>query len=139
MEMVNLDGAVYTKNGSLVRQFGLEQFFNSNKTTNLSSFPDSMSDPVLTYDSRSERWIASISDTTEHSIRLAVSQTADPTGIWKIYNFPFGSQPDNCSDQPFIGVSEDKIVLTVNNWANNCNWYSDNPSRIQRCSIYGCQ
>src|SRR5438034_3237008 len=85
-----------------------------------------MSDPILLFDSKSNRWFASISDTTEHSIRLAVSQTADPIGLWRVYNLPFGSQSDNCSDQPFIGVSEDKIVVTVNNWANNCNWYSDN-------------
>ena len=126
MEMVNLDGAIYTKNGSLVREFGLEQFFNPNKTASLFSASDSMSDPILLFDSLSNRWFASISDTTEHSIRVAVSQMADPTGIWRVYNFPFGSQSDNCSDQPFIGVSEDKIVVTVNNWANNCNWYSDN-------------
>jgi hypothetical protein len=121
MEMVNLDGAIYTKSGSLVREFGLEQFFSPSKTSIVS-----MSDPILTYDSQSGRWFASISDTTEHSIRVAVSQTGNPIGVWKIYNFPFGSQPDNCSDQPFIGASKDKIVITVNNWANNCNWYSDN-------------
>ena len=123
MEMVNLDGAIYTKSGSAVKEFGLERFFNP---PSLSPASDSMSDPVLTYDSQSGRWIASISDTTEHSIRVAVSRTADPTGIWKVYDFPFGSQFDNCSDQPFIGVSKDKIVITVNNWANNCNWYSNN-------------
>lgn len=126
MEMVNLDGTIYTKSGSLVREFGLEQFFNPGKTGSLPSSIDSMSDPVLTYDNQSGRWFASISDTTEHSIRVATSQTGNPIGMWKIYNFPFGSQSDNCSDQPFIGVSKDRIVITVNNWANNCNWYSDN-------------
>jgi hypothetical protein len=25
-----------------------------------------------------------------------------------------------------MGVSEDKIVITVNNWGNDCKWYSDN-------------
>jgi hypothetical protein len=125
MEMVNLDGAIYTKGGSLVREFGLEQFFNPSKTGSLSSDTDSMSDPILLFDIQSNRWFASISDTTEHSIRVVVSQTADPTGIWRVYNFPFGSQLDNCSDQPFIGISEDKFVVAVNNWANNCNWYSD--------------
>jgi hypothetical protein len=126
MEMVNLDGAIYTKSGSSVKEFGLEQLFNPNKTAGLSSSSDSMTDPVLLFDSQSNRWFAAISDTTVHSIRVAVSQTADPTGVWRVYNFPFGSQSDNCSDQPFMGVSEDKFVVTVNNWANNCKWYSDN-------------
>ena len=51
-----------------------------------------------------------------------------PTGVWRIYNFPFGVQSNNnnCSDQPFIGLSEDKFVVTVNNWGNDCNWSSDN-------------
>ena len=78
------------------------------------------------FDNLSGRWFASISDITEHSIRVTVSKTEDPTGIWTIYNFPFMSQPNNCSDQPFIGVSEDKVVVTVNNWGNDCNWSSGN-------------
>ena len=81
---------------------------------------DEMSDPVLLFDDLSGRWFASISDITEHSIRVAVSKTEDPTSIWRIYNFPFMSQPNNCCDQPFIGVSEDKVVVTVNNWGNDC-------------------
>jgi len=62
-----------------VKEFGLEQLFNP-KTAGLSSSSDSMTDPVLLFDSQSNRWFAAISDTTVHSIRVAVSQTADPTG-----------------------------------------------------------
>lgn len=91
VEMVNLDGAIYTKSGTLVKAFGLDQFFNPSGN----SFSKSNDD--------------------------------DPTGVWKIYDFPIeSSQPDNCSDQPFIGVSKDKFVIAVDNWSNNCNWYSNN-------------
>ncbi|MGC2685649.1 MAG: hypothetical protein WA323_27645 [Candidatus Nitrosopolaris sp.] len=121
LEMVNLDGAIYTKDGTLVKAFGLERFFNPSVGSNII---DEMTDPVFLFDNLSERWFASISDITEHSIRVAVSKTEDPIGIWTIYNFPFMSQPNNCSDQPFIGVSEDKVVVTVNNWGNDCNWSS---------------
>jgi hypothetical protein len=124
MEMVNLDGAIFTKNGTLVKAFGLEPFFNPILTDLAESH--SMSDPVLLFDSQSGRWFASISDMTIHSIRIAVSKTDDPVGPWRIYNFPFEPQADNCSDQPFIGMSEDKFVVTVNDWSNNCNWYSEN-------------
>jgi hypothetical protein len=123
VEMVNLDGAIYTKDGTIVKVFGLEPFFNPSQGSNII---DEMSDPVLLFDNLSGRWFASISDITEHSIRVAVSKTDDPTGIWRIYNFPFMSQPNKCSDQPFIGVSEDKVVVTVNNWGNDCNWSSGN-------------
>jgi hypothetical protein len=73
-----------------------------------------------------KRWFASISDLTTHSIRIVVSKTNDPTGVWRTYNFPFESLPNNCSDQPFIRVSDDKLVISVNTWSNNCDWSSNN-------------
>src|SRR5207302_4501477 len=72
VEMVNLDGAIYTKNGTLVKSFGLEFLFNPT-VKGLQSLNVSMSDPVLLFDSTSGRWFASISDITAHSIRVAVS------------------------------------------------------------------
>ena len=126
VEMVNLDGAIYTKNGNLVKSFGLQFLFSPIITTNSSRKLDVITDPVLLFDSQSRRWFASISDITAHSIRIAVSKTDDPTGVWRIYNFPFGVQANNCSDQPFLGLSKDKIIVTVNNWDNDCNWNSNN-------------
>jgi hypothetical protein len=127
VEMVNLDGAIYIKNGTLVKSFGLELLFNP-KVKDSQELHVSISDPVLLFDNTSRRWFASISDITSHSIRIAVSKTDDPTGVWRIYNFPFEFQSNNCSDQPFIGLSEDKFIVTVNNWGNDCKWYSDNQS-----------
>ena len=127
VEMVNLDGAIYTKNGTLVKSFGLEFLFNPT-VKGSQELHISVTDPVLLFDNTSGRWFASISDITSHSIRVAVSKTDDPTGVWRIYNFPFEFQSNNCSDQPFIGLSEDKFIVTVNNWGNDCNWYSDNQS-----------
>ncbi|HET7391934.1 MAG TPA: hypothetical protein VFJ51_14035, partial [Nitrososphaeraceae archaeon] len=126
VEMVNLDGAIYTKSGNLIKAFGLNQFFNPSDNS-FSKSNDDLTDPLLLFDYSSGRWFASISDTTTQSIRIAVSKTNDPTGVWRVYDFPIeSSQPDNCSDQPFIGVSKDKFVIAVDNWANNCNWYSGN-------------
>ena len=127
VEMVNLDGAIYTKNGTLVKSFGLEYLFNP-IVKESQEVHVSITDAVLLFDNTSQRWFASISDITSHSIRVAVSKTDDPTGIWRIYNFPFEFQSNNCSDQPFIGLSDDKFIVTVNNWGNDCNWYSDNQS-----------
>jgi hypothetical protein len=125
VEMVNLDGAIYTENRTLLKSFGLKFLFNP-AVKGSQELHVSMSDPVLLFDNASRRWFASISDMTAHSIRVAVSEADDPTGVWRIYNFPFEIQPNNCSDQPFIGVSEDKFIVTVNNWGNDCNWRSDN-------------
>ncbi|MBV9176103.1 MAG: hypothetical protein JO297_03610 [Nitrososphaeraceae archaeon] len=126
VEMVNLDGAIYTKNGTLLKSFGLEFLFGPTMAKASQGSDGIMSDPVLLFDNLSGRWFASISDITIHSIRVAVSKTDDPTGVWRIYNIPFGLQSNNCSDQPFIGLSKDKLVITVNNWDNDCDWRSDN-------------
>lgn len=125
VEMVNLDEAIYTKNRTLLKSFGLKFLFNPT-VKGSQELHVSMSDPVLLFDNASRRWFASISDMTAHSIRVAVSEADDPAGVWRIYNFPFEIRPNNCSDQPFIGVSEDKFIVTVNNWGNDCNWRSDN-------------
>ena len=143
METVNSEAAIYMKSGSLIKQFGLEFLFNL--PSRESSGSHSITDPVLLFDSTSNdtqsnshiddksnnnddnrRWFASVSDVTTHSIRIAVSKTNDPTGVWKTYNFPFESLPNNCSDQPFIAVSDDKLAISVNTWSNNCDWSNIN-------------
>jgi hypothetical protein len=135
METVNSEAAIYTKAGSLIKKFGLEFLFNL--PSRESSDSHGITDPVLLFDSTSNdtqsnshidgnnnnrRWFASMSDVTTHSIRIAVSKTNDPTGVWRTYNFPFESLPNNCSDQPFIALSDDKLVIGVNTWSNNCDW-----------------
>jgi hypothetical protein len=125
VEMVNLDGAIYAKNGTLLKSFGLEFFFDP-RVKGFRGSDVQMSDPTLLFDNASGRWFASISDIQTHSIRVAVSETDDPKEVWRIYNFPFGGDANSCSDQPFIGVSKDKFVVTANDWDNDCNWRSDN-------------
>jgi hypothetical protein len=125
VEMVNLDGAVYAKNGTLLKSFGLEFLFDP-RVKGFQGSDVRMSDPTLLFDNASGRWFASISDIDTHSIRVAVSETDDPKEVWRIYNFPFGGDANSCSDQPFIGVSKDKFVVTANDWDNDCNWRSDN-------------
>jgi hypothetical protein len=140
METVNSEAAIYTKTGSLIKKFGLEYLFNL--PSRKSSDSHGITDPVLLFDNTAKdggtnssignnnRWFASISDTTTHSVRIAVSKTNDPTGVWRIYNFPFESLPNNCSDQPFITVSDDKLVIGVNTWSNNCDWLDNNGNII---------
>ncbi len=141
METVNSEAAIYTKTGNLIKKFGLEFLFNL--PSRKSSDSHSITDPVLLFDSatngtqsnshnnsnsndNNRRWFASISDVTTHSIRIAVSKTSDPTGIWRTYNFPFESLANNCSDQPFIAVSDNKLIISVNTWSNNCDWLNNN-------------
>jgi hypothetical protein len=146
METVNSEAAIYTKTGNLIKKFGLEFLFNL--PSRESSDSHSITDPVLLLDSATNdtqlnshnngnnnnddnrRWFASISDVTTHSIRIAVSKTGDPTGVWRTYNFPFESFLNNCSDQPFIAVSDDKLAIGVNTWSNNCDWSNSNNGNL---------
>ena len=154
METVNSEAAIFTKTGSLIKKFGLELLFNL--PSRESSDSHSITDPVLLFDSNTNynrsnshtdannnnnnrRWFASISDVTTHSIRIAVSKTNDPTGIWRTYNFPFESLPNNCSDQPFIAVSHDKLAIGVNTWSNNCDWSNNNTNIISSPQFRGVQ
>jgi hypothetical protein len=154
METVNSEAAIYTKTGSLIKKFGLEFLFSL--PSRESSDSHSITDPVLLFDSTTNytasnshinginnidnrRWFASISDVTTHSIRIAVSKTNDPTGVWRTYNFPFENLPNNCSDQPFIAVSDDKLVIGVNTWSNNCDWSNNNDNLTSSPKFRGVQ
>ena len=153
-ETVNSESAIYTKTGSLIKKFGLESLFSL--PSRESSDSHSITDPVLLFDSTTNytasnnhidginnidnrRWFASISDVTTHSIRIAVSKTNNPTGVWRTYNFPFENLPDNCSDQPFIAVSDDKLAIGVNTWSNNCNWSNNNDNLTSSPKFRGVQ
>jgi hypothetical protein len=109
VEMVNLQGAMWTKEGDPITTFALDQFFVTGT--------DRTADPRIFYDPGSNRWFGALMDISTNSIHVAVSANEDPTGDWYVYDFPFS----NCPDQPSIGVSADKFVVSVNTFANLCN------------------
>ena len=47
--------------------------------------------------------------------------------------------PNNCSDQPFIAVSDDKLAIGVNTWSNNCDWSYNNDNNISSPTFRGVQ
>jgi hypothetical protein len=111
LEMVNLAGAVYTKQGTLVKNFELASFFNTGF--------DFISDPKILYDPPSGRWFASLIDTTQccfspSNLTIAVSTSSDPAGLWKIYRISAGNL---LPDQPIIGVNADKLVVSANDFS----------------------
>jgi len=122
VEMVNLAGQVYNKDGTpSTSLFSLSSFFGTGV--------DSLSDPRILYDSQSGRWFASILDITSSGVKIAVSGTNDPTGSWTIYNVPF-SPSGTCPDQPRIGVSNDKFVVSANDFSNFCGVFGGTSSFI---------
>src|SRR6185312_2664279 len=110
-EFVNVAGKIWTKQGTSVSTFSLYSFFTIGIT-------HSIADPKILYDSQSGRWFASILDFSANTVVLAVSTSNDPTvSGWHIYNLTSFS---NCPDQPILGISDDKIVLSSNDFTDNC-------------------
>jgi hypothetical protein len=110
VEMVNLAGDVFTKQDVLIKSFSLSSFFNSG------SFY--LSDPKVLYDSPSGRWFSSIIVSANGfysgNVTIAVSATNDPTGTWQLYNLVLN---DFTPDQPLLGISNDKVVVSANDYA----------------------
>jgi len=111
VEMVNSSGSVWDKSGTLLKLFDLNAFF---------AVPTgySFSDPRILYDGGSQRWFASgvafVQPTLASVVTIAVSMTSDPTQTWVQYSAANSSNLTH--DQPKIGVSSDKVVLSWNDF-----------------------
>src|SRR5712691_5154482 len=106
VEMVNVIWGVWTKQGSLVKASDLPSFW--------SVAGDYIGDPKVLYDSQSGRWFASLLDVTKASVMVGASASNDPTGSWYTYVLPASS--GNCPDQPILGVNDDKVVVSANDF-----------------------
>jgi len=106
VEMVNVVYGVWTKLGVQVAVTGLDSFWGTGN--------DHIGDPKILYDGQSGRWFASILDVTQEEVMVGVSASNDPTGNW--YRYFFKADAGNCPDQPILGVNDDKVVLSSNDY-----------------------
>lgn len=115
MELVNAKGEIWNKQTQQsIQNVTLVSFFGFQSNGNLT-------DPKILFDNMSGtngRWFASVLDKDNGTIGIAVSQTNDPTGSW--YKFHDSSYTGKCPDQPKIGVSNDKFVVSVNDFQETC-------------------
>jgi hypothetical protein len=111
VEMVNSSGSVWDKSGTLLTLFDLNAFF---------AVPPgySFSDPRILYDGGSQRWFASgvafVPSTLASVVTIDVSTTSNPLDKWVQYSAANSSNLTH--DQPKIGVSADKVVLSWNDF-----------------------
>jgi hypothetical protein len=103
----------WTKSGSLTASADLNAFF---------SVPTgySLSDPRILYDTESGRWFLSglaFNAANASQVYVAVSVTSDPAGAWNAYQIFGGTGV--LADQPMIGVSSDKVVISWNDFAGS--------------------
>jgi len=115
VEAVNVEGAVFTKQGSFV------QFLNFSSMLKVPSCT-SFSDPKILYDSSIGRWFFSIiqgncQGVFPGNVTIAISTSGDPRGSWNPYviSLPLGPYSNGeLPDQPILGLSDDKVVVTAN-------------------------
>ncbi len=105
MEMVNLEGEAWAKDGTPQGPpFDLATFFGTGT--------DFISDPKVFYDSSGGRWVTSITDVTASTVKVGVSDTSDATGGFCVYTVR--GPRYTILDQPIIGSSDDKIIVSAN-------------------------
>jgi len=130
VQMVNLAGTIYSTSGSVRKAtFSLSDFWFL--PVRGGPIGIGMSDPEVVYDAIVGHWYASIIDTFDvNRVNFAVSATADPTGTWFIYRVianrgPAGECLTTCQhtlpDQPYIGYSDDKFLITANDFVIDFN------------------
>ncbi len=109
VEMVNVAGAIFTKQGQFVSSFSLHAF--------PFFFPSSdwVGDPKIIYDNTSSRWFATMVDFTFGYFEVAVSSSSDPTASWWYYNVT-GVPSGEFSDQPTLGVSSNVVAVGANDY-----------------------
>ncbi len=119
VQMVNLAGTIYSTSGSVAKStFSLSDFWFLPVRGGPLGF--GMSDPEVLFDAGAGRWYASIIDLFDvNRVNFAVSATDDPTGTWFIYRVvAFSTIPTHTTlpDQPYIGYSNDKFLITANDF-----------------------
>ncbi len=112
VEFVNNVGRVFEKSGDVQDTFDLFDFFDVP-----SGHHDF--DPKVIYDAPSGRFFAAYASfldkpgagIDEANLYLAVSTTSNPLDQWKVYKRAWSS---TFPDYPGIGVSDDKVTISVN-------------------------
>ncbi|NCT18575.1 MAG: hypothetical protein COZ75_09485 [Flavobacteriaceae bacterium CG_4_8_14_3_um_filter_34_10] len=103
----NLGIKIFDKTGTLL--FGpisLGDFFQNGVNSG---------DPIVLYDQLADRFFVSQFRTSNNALLIAVSETADPTGAYNLYEFPLNAFPD----YPKYSVWPDGYYMTANKFTGN--------------------
>jgi hypothetical protein len=127
VEFVNASGRIANKAGTQISTFNLSTLFGAPDITMNAPF---YSDPRVVYDALSGRFFATelifdscnpsppppaVGCTTNSNSEVDLAVSTDNTGTqWTVYDIQ-NNQTNTLFDQPKLGVSSDKIVMTWNN------------------------
>lgn len=116
VQVVNTSYAVYSKSGTLLASgdIGLSLFSALPATANCNANMDG-GDVIVLWDQLDGRWIISQlaydSTFSQNDVCIAISQTADATGAYDVYDVSFGS---SLPDYPKFGIWSDGIYFSAN-------------------------
>jgi hypothetical protein len=115
VQMVNSSVAVYSKAGAtLMTPKAINTLWSV--TPNSECFTHNNGDPIVLYDQLADRWLVSqfvVQASTENYAQcIAISQTADPTGAYYLYEFD--ESADTFNDYPHLGVWPDGYYMSTN-------------------------
>jgi hypothetical protein len=122
VQVVNFAITMYNLNtGVLAKQVNFATFFFDN--TNFIFDPRIIFDPVW------KRWVVMADGCTHCNdsglvsvFKLAISQTADPTGNYFVYSFGPGTATGDFADFPQMGMDLNSIIFTYNDFLLNGNF-----------------
>jgi hypothetical protein len=126
VEFINGRFSVFNKSdGVKVQTMTDLRFWNQAGVT----FPNTwdVTDPRIVYDPSSQRWFASEVDfdpsglVNTNRFLLAISATADPTGVWKAVTIPSDPGGNNSADFPTLGLDAQGVYLSGNMLDTNLN------------------
>ncbi len=127
VEATNASLYVWSKTGAFVAAADLNVMFG---------LPPgyAFSDPRILYDSPSGRWFLTglAFGATSNVSLLAVSGTSDPTGSWVIY---FLTTSPLLPDQPKVGVSADKLVISWNDFSDPTTFAGEETLVVQKSDL----
>ncbi len=114
VETSNNTMRVFSKGGTVLQTNDLTPFF-------FAASDQTATDAKVVFDAAAGRYymtdllVNNPAAPTGSQAKLAVSQSSDPTGSWCIYSFGFFTRTDGTVlDQPKLGFSDDKIMISVN-------------------------
>jgi hypothetical protein len=137
VEAVNDVMRIYSKSGGVVSTEQLSTFFGNGLGGVLL-----LTDPVVTYDEVSQKFVIGILDfdRTSHSrFDFAVSDTSDPTGSWTFrrYDMNDGVGGFDAADYPKIGYNADGYVVSFNMFINYAVFDHSDVLAIDRATLTG--
>ena len=131
VEATNASLTVWSKTGAFISATDLNILFFGSPP-----FDYAFSDPRIVYDAASSRWFLTglAFGASSNTSLLAVSGTSDPSGSWITYGLVTSNL---LPDQPKLGVSADKVVISWNDFSNPTTFAGEETQVVQKSDLLG--